>query len=94
MKKKKEKEKDPKLSLGWRRIFFASWLGDGRISNLARGGLLLLGHGLRLDQLKLLCLGSSFLASISLWALGLWQSFSFLTFALILWPLPLATSTP
>jgi len=71
IKKGEKKEKNPKLSLGWRRIFFAGWLGGGRTSSLARGGLLLLGHSLRLNRLGLLCLGSNFLALISLWAFGL-----------------------
>ena len=63
----KEEKKNPKLSLGWRwKIFFAGWLGDRRISSLAQGGLLLLGCGLRLDQLGLLCLGSNFLALVNL----------------------------
>ena len=49
IKKKKEEEKNPRLSLGWGRIFFVGWPGDRRISRLARGGLLLLGHGVRFD---------------------------------------------
>jgi len=48
----------------------ADWLGGGRINSLARGGLLLLGHGLRLDLLRLFWLRSSFLA----FALLLWLS--------------------
>ena len=35
-----------------------------------------LSYSLRLDQLGLLCLGNSFLALVSLWALGLLQRFS------------------
>lgn len=54
------------------RIFTANWLGDERISSLARGGLLLLGHDLRLNRLKPLCLRSSLLA----FALVLWLSFT------------------
>ena len=49
IKKKEEQEKNPRLSLSWGRIFFVGWPGDRRISRLARGGLLLLGHGVRFD---------------------------------------------
>ena len=35
-KKKKRKKKNPKLSLGWRRVFFASWLEIGGSATLPK----------------------------------------------------------
>ena len=67
----KIKEKDPKLCLGRRRVFFAAWLGDKWVN-----GLGINFHGVRIS---LLCLGSSIFGLVngilelesSLWTLGL-----------------------
>ena len=68
----KIKEKDPKLCLGRRRVFFAAWLGDKWVNGL---GINFLGVGI-----SLLCLGSSIFGLVSgilelescLWTLGLY----------------------
>ena len=63
-KKYKERKKNPNLSLGRGRVFFANRQGDGRINSLLH-----LGHGLRLSWLRLLCLKNGFLAfAFILWS--------------------------